>query len=414
MSSEEQTSEPGDTEKTARTVGQLVKYSREVNKSNTVEEVATYALEATYHVMEGRPSPTVTEVRQGNLRVLESMAADVEVGGGPTSVTERAYETGKTVILRRDDVAVGYTTADTLAATADELGIEPPAGDVTIASPSISEDGAGDIGVIVTVRWPSLGSVEEFHVKPVEYLTDHVATAVNNIRSRERLERARNDLAKRKEMIEVYDRLLRHDLGNDLQVITGFSNVAVEMTDEGDQVMEYLDKIHRTAMSAADLIDRVGDLVKTLEREVEPEPRALQAILTEVVGDVDAKFDELTVRHDPDEFDYRVFAGDLLDSIFTNVLSNAAVHNDDPVTVDVYVEEPSPDHVVVGFADDGDGIAEDVRDDVFDMGEKGPDSDGTGLGLGLARALTESYGGGVDVRDSASGGADFRITLERP
>jgi signal transduction histidine kinase len=48
------------------------------------------------------------------------------------------------------------------------------------------------------------------------------------------------------------------------------------------------------------------------------------------------------------------------------------------------------------------------------MGEKGPDSDGTGFGLGLARALTESYGGGVDVRDSASGGADFRITLERP
>ncbi len=37
---------------------------------------------------------------------------------------------------------------------------------------------------------------------------------------RERLERAHRDLERRKEMIEMSDRLLRHDLGNDMQVIT--------------------------------------------------------------------------------------------------------------------------------------------------------------------------------------------------
>jgi signal transduction histidine kinase len=47
------------------------------------------------------------------------------------------------------------------------------------------------------------------------------------------------------------------------------------------------------------------------------------------------------------------------------------------------------------------------------MGKKGPDSDGTGFGLGFARALTESYGGGIEVTESDRGGADFRITLER-
>jgi signal transduction histidine kinase len=411
MSSEEQTEGPADNPKTARTVGQLVKYSRELNKSNTVEEVATYALEATFHVMDGHPSPTVTEVSQGDLRVLESMTAGVEAGGEPTAVSTRAYETGKTVILAAEDVEVTYTTADTEVVTAEQLGIDPPEDDLTIAAPSFSNDEIGEVGVIMTIRWPAIDAVAEYHVKPVEYLADHVATAINNIRSRERLERARNDLAKRKEMIEVYDRLLRHDLGNDLQVITGFSNAVVEMADEDDEMATYLEKIHRTAVDAADLIDRVGDLVKTLEQEEEPEARDLRPIIADVVENVDAKFEDLTVEFDPAEFDYQVYAGDLLDSIFTNVLSNAAVHNPDPVTVDVYAETPAPDRVVVGFADDGKGIAEAVREEIFDMGEKGPDSDGTGLGLGLARALTESYGGGIEVRDSDRGGADFRVTL---
>jgi signal transduction histidine kinase len=413
MSSDEQSEGPQDNPKTARTVGQLVKYSREVNQSNTVEEVGTYALEATFHVMDGHPSSTVTEVHQGGLKVLESMSPDVEAGGDPSAISRRAYETGKTIILRGEDTSVGYTTADTIVVSAADLGIEEPTDDLTIATPSIYSDEMGEIGVIMTVRWSSLESVEEHHVKPLEYLADHVATAINNIRSHERLERARNDLEKRKEMIEVYDRLLRHDLGNDLQVITGFSDAMVSMVDDGTQTAEYAEKIHRTANEAADLISRVGDLVKTLEQDGELEPRALEPILSDVVDNVDTKFERLSVDYDPADFEYQVFAGDLLDSIFTNILSNAAVHNEDDIHVEVYAEEPAPDTVVIGFADDGKGVAEEVRDEIFQMGKKGPDSEGTGLGMGLARALTESYGGTVEVLDSDRGGADFRVTLER-
>jgi len=398
--------------KTARTVGQLVKYSREVNKSNTVEEVATYALEAAFHVMDGHPAPAVTEVRQGEFEVLESMAA--ETGDAAHAVTKRAYETDETVILADESVEVVSTTENTTITSGADLGVEFSDDDLIMAAPSVRSDDAGDTGVIMRVHWSSLDTVEEYHVKPIGYLADHVATAISNIRSRERLERARNDLAKRKEMIEVYDRLLRHDLGNDLQVITGFSDALVQHVDGDDTTTEYVEKIHRTAMNAADLIERVGDLVKTLEQEEEPEPRQLQPILADVVDNVDAKFEELSVSFVPTAFDYEVYAGDLLDSIFTNILSNAAVHNDEPVTVDVYAEEPAPDRVVVGFADDGSGIDESVGESIFEMGEKGPDSDGTGLGLGLARALIESYGGGISVRESDTGGADFRVTLDRP
>jgi signal transduction histidine kinase len=411
MSTDDQLGED-EQQKTARTVGQLVKYSREVNQSETVEEVGTYALEATYHVIEGQPEPTIVEVNQGDARVLESMASGIETGGDATGLERRACETGNTIVLCGGDSQVQYSTEQTELVDTDAIDIECQSDTVSIATSSVYDDETGGMGGVVSARWSALDSVREYHVKPLEYMADHVATAINNIRSREQLERARNDLETRKEMIEMYDSLLRHDLGNDLQVITGYSDALVSSI-EDDTKTEYAETIERTAKSAADLIDRVGNLVKTLEKEEEPEVTDLEPTLSSVVYDVNTKYESLAVEYEPGAFEYQVFAGDLLDSIFTNILSNAAVHNDDPVTVRVYAAEPTLDTVVVGFADDGTGVHDEVADEIFEMGKKGPDSNGTGFGLGFVRALTESYGGGVDVSESDRGGADFRVRLER-
>lgn len=400
-----------DSPETVQRVGQLVKYSREINGSDTVDEVGTYALEATMHVMDSL-RPTVVEIHRGDLAVLASTSSDTEAGSEPGEIARRAYETGTTVVFAGNGVELTEATAGTTVLDqADLEGAAPDTG-VVIAAPSVQADATGDVGVVLRAEWPTLERVREEHVKPLTYLADHVSTAIHNIRTQERLERARTDLAKRKEMVEVYDSLLRHDLGNDLQVITGFSE-AVTSNVEDEETGEYARKIQQTARSAADLIDRVGDLVTTLERGGEPEVRPLEPILTDVVDVVDSQFESLTVEFEASAFDCQVFAGDLLDSIFTNVLSNAAVHNDGSVTVEVYAEEPTPGSVVVGFADDGVGVPPTVRDDIFEMGVKGPESDGTGLGLGLARALTESYGGQIDLQESESGGADVRVRLDR-
>jgi len=409
MASDNQSTTPESREKTIKTAGQIVKYSREIYHLESVEEVANLTLEATPHFIDGHPSATVVEIRKDDLRVLESMLSDVSAGDEAGELARRAYETGKVVICAGDGTEVVFTSDETVGpedcAACNQNG-------VNIAAPTVYRDEVGETGAILLVHWPSFSRVEEYHVKPADYLAEHVATAITNIRSRERLERARNDLAKRKEMVEVYDRLLRHDLGNDLQIIQGFSDHLVRQVDD-DQMSDYADKVHRTATSASELIDTVGETVKTLKEEGEPEARALEPILTEVVESVDTRFEDLTIEYDPTAFEYQVYTGDLIDSVFTNILSNAAVHNDQPVTVRLYAETPSPTTVIVGMADDGKGIADQVREDLFKMGKKGPESEGTGFGLGLARTLVESYGGTIEVRNSEFDGADFRITLDQ-
>jgi len=194
---------------------------------------------------------TFIEVRDGELEVVHSTNPRLTQGGKPGPVARQAFEAGETV-----------TTTGT------EAGLNSDS-DVT-ATLAVPAQVGGEVTAILVTRSTSVDTFGDEYSRPLEILASHAATAISNIRSRERLERARQDLETRKEMIEMYDRLLRHDLGNDLQIIAGFAD-AVAGEVEG-QTAEYVGKIQRAAESSADLIQRVGNLVSTLEEQDEPEP----------------------------------------------------------------------------------------------------------------------------------------------
>jgi len=375
----------------ASQVADLNRYGQALNSCESVDEVVSLTLEAVSLLFDF-PYASFVVVGNGHPEVADSTNPHFEPGDEVTDVVTQAIESGETV--RRTGAEAGVVEDSDVTAT--------------LAVPASIVD---EVMVVLVTRATSIDEIGAEHAEPLEILASHAATAISNIRSREQLERARQDLETRKEMVELYDRLLRHDLGNDLQVISGFTDFVADSVD-GD-TLDYVERIKHAADDAADLIERVGDIVSTLEEADEPEPKPLRRELEETVTTVDTQFDELTVEFDPADFEYQVYGGDLLDSVFTNILSNAAIHNDDPVTVSIYVEQPNAETIVVGFADDGSGVPEAVRDEIFEMGQKGPESEGTGLGLGFVRALTESYGGTVEVRESEAGGADFRVVLER-
>jgi signal transduction histidine kinase len=69
------------------------------------------------------------------------------------------------------------------------------------------------------------------------------------------------------------------------------------------------------------------------------------------------------------------------------------------------------DQVQLVVADDGPGIALDIRDQLFQPGVTNG-SGGAGLGLGIARRVARSLGGDIDV-DPRPEGAAFVVTLPR-
>jgi len=203
-----------------------------------------------------------------------------------------------------------------------------------------------EVTAVLVMRSTSHEEFGDAHVRPMGILASQRGHGDQQHQVPERLQRAHQDLENRKEMIELYDRLLRHDLGNDLQVVSGFSDALVSgPRRRGSRNTPSASTARRSVRPTSSTAS--ATLVSTLEAQDEPEPRDLGPLLTKVVEDNRAQFDDLSVEFDPESSEYRTYGGELLESVFSNLLSNAAVHNDGPMTVRVSVDETGPSDVVV-------------------------------------------------------------------
>jgi signal transduction histidine kinase len=109
---------------------------------------------------------------------------------------------------------------------------------------------------------------------------------------------------------------------------------------------------------------------------------------------------------------------DELHRMVVNLLDNAARHTpaDAKIGLSLRVEGGN---AILEVSDDGPGIPAEFREQVFDRFVRvdGPadtaSGDGTGLGLAIVKSVASSHHGTVEVAESDSGGALFRVRLPR-
>jgi signal transduction histidine kinase len=204
-----------------------------------------------------------------------------------------------------------------------------------------------------------------------------------------------------------------------MQIVTGFAEViAGSATGE---TAEYAERIRSHSDHVVELTRIARDLMKTvLGDESNLEPTPLAAVLEAELTDVRSSADEATidVEHALPRIDVR--SDELLGSVFRNLLKNAIQHADsDRPAVRVSVTETETE-ATVHVVDDGPGVPDDRKHEIFGKGEKGLESEGTGIGLYLVNMLVARYGGAVWVDDAADwadddalDGAAFHVTLTK-
>ena len=233
-------------------------------------------------------------------------------------------------------------------------------------------------------------------------LGETIARAVATIQYRERLEG-------QNEQLEALNQLLRHDIRNDMTVIMAHG----ERLRDGDADAGSLDLLLEKVDHVVELTDTARDLTEAMraggtERTAVPLEDVLESAIAEFRSSYPAA--AVTVEDLPT---VAVRANDLLEAVFENLLNNAAQHHDrDDPAIEVGVEA-GEESVVVAVADDGPGIPDAMKEQVFEHGERGPGSSGTGLGLYLVRTLVERFDGEVTVADNEPRGTVFRVTIER-
>jgi signal transduction histidine kinase len=109
-------------------------------------------------------------------------------------------------------------------------------------------------------------------------------------------------------------------------------------------------------------------------------------------------------------------SSDELHRMVLNLLDNAVRHTPARARIGLRLHRDDGD-AVLEVSDDGPGIPEHMREQVFERfvrGEGPADTavgGGSGLGLAIVRAVATSHGGTVEAAESGSGGALFRIRL---
>ncbi|MFB6298108.1 MAG: PAS domain-containing protein [Salinirussus sp.] len=221
------------------------------------------------------------------------------------------------------------------------------------------------------------------------------------------LERQRDDL-------EFLNQAVRHDIRNALQLVLAHADILEESGSDslGDDDREHLHRILEAGREAVGITETAGDVTEVLLRsEADRAAVALRPVLEAEVEDVRTGYERAVVSVDGAIPDVDVLADDMLESVFRNLLNNAVVHNDEELP-EVTVSATAADDVVrVRVADNGPGVPDDRKTRIFEEGNKGLDSEGTGLGLYVVRTLVDRYGGDVWVEDGDPGGSVFVVEL---
>ncbi len=212
----------------------------------------------------------------------------------------------------------------------------------------------------------------------------------------------------REQRLEVLNRVLRHNLRNDMTLILGLTT-ELERTTGGDddvrlirerseRLVSLAEKARAADRSFADGEVRTIDVADVVRHEVE---------------DIERRFPDVTVTVDiPDEC--RAVAHDSIDLAIANLLENAIEHTrlDEP-HVSITVTSGRDGVVELSVADDGPGIPTHERR-VVSVGRETTMEHGSGLGLWIVRWAVFRSGGELAFDESEGGGSVVTISLDSP
>jgi signal transduction histidine kinase len=210
--------------------------------------------------------------------------------------------------------------------------------------------------------------------------------------------------AKQEQEINLYSSLLRHDLRNDLGLVISYIEVIqMLLEDPDDEVVGFLNSALASTERMTNLLKYLGQPQELVEVDI---VEYLQVVANE--AQEAEKTIRITVKYSHKSEPTKIITGSFLSLVFMNLFRNSAQHAGENPKIDVYVTR-TDDWVEIQVTDNGPGIPEEFKDNLFSRGTSTKGELG-GLGLHLSRQIIHGVGGTIEL-DKDAKSATFIIRL---
>ncbi|WP_421736595.1 PAS domain S-box protein [Caulobacter sp.] len=211
---------------------------------------------------------------------------------------------------------------------------------------------------------------------------------------------------------------LAHELNQPLSAIANLLTGSRRLIDRGreaDQakVRDAIDRAAAQALRAGDIIHRMRDFVRRGASEREPESLSKLVEEASALALIGEKERQVDVRLSMDPAADPVFADRVqIQQVLLNLIRNGIDAMQDGARRELVISSDLTEEgwARVSVADTGGGIADDVREKLFQpfMTTK---PQGMGVGLSISRSIIEAHGGRIWAEPNPRGGTVFRFTL---
>ncbi|WP_135820394.1 PAS domain S-box protein [Halostella litorea] len=316
------------------------------------------------------------------LDVLDDVFYVLDPDGSISRVTQRAIE------------VTGYTEAELRSMDLVELFPEDQRARVQSDIEDAIATGSAELEVDVLTK-DGRTIPYEFRKRRITDEDGDVVGAVGIGRDITKRKRRERQLQRQLDQFERFGSILSHDLRTPLQTVTGRIDLARETGET-----EHLDKAEAALGRLEMLIDDLSTVMREGELVDDVTALDVEASVRDVWEALPTDGVSLRVRETARiRADENAFA-----RLLENLLKNALDHGEGTVTVGVLSD---------GFylEDDGPGVPEDIREEIFELGYSTKLSDdGTGFGLASARQIAVAHGWEITATEGDDGGARFEVT----
>ena len=220
---------------------------------------------------------------------------------------------------------------------------------------------------------------------------------------------------------------MSHEIRTPMNGVFGMIDLLAD-TPLDERQRDYLATVASSANTLLTILDDILDLskIEAGKLELTAEPFNLRRLADEVVALFGSRAADkglsLSTRYAAGTPEY--FGGDpvRIRQVLTNLVGNAVKFTErGSICLDVMTLEQSGDRASlrVAVSDTGIGIADGVRDSIFEQFNQADESvtrrfGGTGLGLAISRHLIELMGGRLEVESEPGVGSTFHFSLNLP